>query len=191
MSPEHQQAAQIIKNDIKLCNGISIKQLCVDDVSIEKGRCLIPESLYSFFQRLSLGKTRKPPPDGSTLSAEKGRCVVMLGQDIIHAATNSQTKTQKHVSLAVTIHHLTGSKEVLTLLNRMGHCSSYDDDVEIINTAWAREMEAQSQQTGVVIPSNITAGPFAQFVADNNDFNEETLDGKQTTHTTTLVVYQR
>ena len=47
-------------------------------------------------------------------------------------------------------------------------------------------MEARSQQTGVVIP-----GPFVQFAADNNDFNEETLDGKQTTHSTTLVVYQR
>ena len=45
--------------------------------------------------------------------------------------------------------------------------------------------------TGVVIPSNITDGPFVQFAADNNDFNEETLDGKQTTHATTLVVYQR
>ena len=78
----------------------------------------------------------------------------------------------------------------MTLLNRMGHCSSYDD-VEIINTAREREMEARSQQTGVVIPSNITAGPFVQFAADNNDFNEETLDGKQTTHATTLVVYQR
>jgi len=72
----------------------------------------------------------------------------------------------------------------------MGHCSSYDD-VEIVNTAWAREMEARSQQTGVVIPSNITPGPFVQFAADNNDFNEETLDGKQTTNATMLVMYQR
>ncbi|CAH3124029.1 unnamed protein product, partial [Porites lobata] len=31
------QAAQIIKNDIKQCKGISIKPLCVEDVSIEKG----------------------------------------------------------------------------------------------------------------------------------------------------------
>ena len=99
-------------------------------------------------------------------------------------------KTPKQIGLAVTIHHLTGSKEVVTLLNRMGHCSSYGD-FEIVNTAWARGMEARSQQTGVVIPSNITPGPFVQFAVDNNDFNEESLDGKQTTHATTLVVYQR
>ena len=48
------QVVQIIKNDIKQYNGISIKPLCVDDVSIEKGRCLIPESLYSFLSELIL-----------------------------------------------------------------------------------------------------------------------------------------
>ena len=44
---------------------------------------------------------------------------------------------------------------------------------------------------GVVIPSNISPGVFVQFAADNNDLNEETLDGKQTTHATTIVAYQR
>ena len=65
--------------------------------------------------------------DVSNLSAEKGRRVVMLGQDIIHAATNSQVKTPKHIGLAVTIHHLTRYKEAVTLLHRMEHFSSYDE----------------------------------------------------------------
>lgn len=38
---------------------------------------------------------------------------------------------------------------------------------------------------------NIFPGSFIQFAADNNDINEETLDGKNTTHATTLVVYQK
>ena len=63
-----------------------------------------------FFQRLSLGKM-----DGSTLIAEKGRCIVMLGQSIIHAANDSQVKTPKHIGLAVTINNLTGSKVIVTL----------------------------------------------------------------------------
>ena len=123
------QAAQIIKNDIKQCNGISIKPLCVDDVSIEKGRCLIPESLYSFLSEVISRQDKKATTvsDGSTLSAEKGRRIVMLGQDIIHAATNSQVKTPKHIGLAVTIHHLTGSKEsVLTICSSIIlHISKY------------------------------------------------------------------
>ena len=78
------QAARIIKNDIKQCNGI-IKPLCVDDVSIEKGRCLIPESLYRFFSEVisRQGKKATTVSDGSTLSADEERRVVMLGQDII------------------------------------------------------------------------------------------------------------
>ena len=72
----------------------------------------------------------------------------------------------------------------------MGHCSSYDE-VEIIDTSLATEIIAASQETGVIIPSNISTGTFFQVAADNNDINEETLDGKHTTHTMTAVVYQR
>ena len=46
------QAVQIINNGIKQRNGISIKPLCVEDVSTQKGRCPIPESLYSFLSEV-------------------------------------------------------------------------------------------------------------------------------------------
>jgi len=108
------RAAQIIKNDIKQCKGISIKPLCVHDVSKEKGRSLIPDSLYSFLSEVISRQEKKGPTtesDGSVIGAEKERRTVMLGQDIIHAASNSRVKTR----LAVTIHHLTGSKEVVTV----------------------------------------------------------------------------
>ncbi|EDO31927.1 predicted protein [Nematostella vectensis] len=59
------------------------------------------------------------------------------------------------------------SKQIVSLLNRMGHSSSYDD-LKAVDTSLAMEEHA-----------------------DNNDLNEETLDGKNTTHATTMVVYQR
>ena len=43
----------------------------------------------------------------------------------------------------------------------------------------------------VVLPSNISTGVFVQVAGDNNDINEDTLDGKRTTHATTLVLFQR
>ncbi len=39
--------------------------------------------------------------------------------------------------------------------------------------------------------SNITQGYFIHAAADNIDINEETVDGKATTHATSLVLYQR
>ena len=56
------QAAQIIKNDIKQYKGISIKPLCVEDVSIEKGECTIPERPLQFSFRDYLRKTKKCRP---------------------------------------------------------------------------------------------------------------------------------
>ena len=90
----------------------------------------------------------------------------------------------------MSVRHLTGSKQLVTMLNHFGHCSSYDT-TEIMDTSIANEIIAKSSQRGVVIPSNITPGPFIQIAADNNDLNEETLDGKGTAHATTMVLFQR
>ena len=110
----------------------------------------------------------------------------MIGQDIVRSGSHGKVKTPKHMAVC----HLTGSKQIIKILNRLGHCASYDT-VEMIDTALAREIFAKTETEGVVIPSNIAPRSFIQFAANNNDINEETLDGKQTTHATTHVVYQK
>ena len=117
--------------------------------------------------------------------------VIMLAEDIVYCASHSRAKMPKYVRLAMSLHHLTRSKEVIMILNRMGHCVSYDD-VEIMDTSLAKELLAKAElYGGVVMPTNITSGSFVQAAADNNDINEETIDGKATTHSTTLVLYQK
>lgn len=182
-------AAQILRSDLRNCNGISIQPLSNDDISLENGRSVIPESLYNFLHGL-LSKQNLSHDNNFCVDQEIDKRALMIGQDIVHATSHSRVKTPKHIGLAVTLHHLTGSKQIVTLLNRMGHCSSYED-VEIVNTSLATEIAAKHNDFGVIIPTNITPGVFIQFAADNNDINEETLDGKHTTHATTLVAYQR
>ena len=63
----------------------------------------------------------------------------------------------------------------------MGHCCSYDE-MRAVDTSIALEVLAHAEEHGTVIPSNISPGPVVQIAADNNDFTEETLDGKNTTH---------
>ena len=46
---------------------------------------------------------------------------------IVHCTSHGQKKLRKHISLAMSVRHLTGSKEIVTMLNRMGNCSSYDE----------------------------------------------------------------
>lgn len=114
----------------------------------------------------------------------------MIGQDSIHSASHGRVKTPKHVGLAGSVRHMTGSKTIINLINRVGHCSSYED-VEAVSTSLAMEVVASSNMFGVVTPSKILPGVFIQATTDNNDINEETLDGKHTTHATTLVLFRK
>ena len=166
--------------------------MSVSDISLDSGRRLLPDNLYSFLSWIVSDNDVNPERITITVcnNPDDHRRVLMIGQDMVHTALHSRVKTPKHIGLAVTVHHLTGSKQIVTLLNKMSHCSCYND-VEVINTGLAREIKAKADEVGVIIPSNISRGDFVQFAVDNNDLNEETLDGKQTTHATTIVAYQQ
>ena len=49
----------------------------------------------------------------------------------------------KHILLAMTVHHLTGSAEIITILNRFGHCQSYSRTLEL-ETAMCRSVTDNS-----------------------------------------------
>ena len=50
-----------------------------------------------------------------------------IGQDVIYSLLRGRKRTKKHVALALCLKRKTGSKDILTWLNRLGHCISYDE----------------------------------------------------------------
>jgi len=60
------------------------------------------------------------------MSEATNRRVVSFAQDIICAAIRGKVKTPKHIGLAVLVKSLTGSAELVKILNRFGHSISYD-----------------------------------------------------------------
>ena len=66
----------------------------------------------------------EPAAPSSCRNMADERRILSIAQDIIHYASNARVKVPKHVSLVMTVHHLMTSKLLITLLNRMGHCSS-------------------------------------------------------------------
>ena len=77
-------------------------------------------------------------------------------------------KLPKQIGLAMAVRHLTGSKQLVCLLIRMGPSSSYNE-LQAVDTSLATEVLAKVETYGTVIPSNISPGSFVQFAADNND----------------------
>ena len=72
--------------------------------------------------------------------------------------------------LAMSVRCMTWSKQLVRMLIRFGHCSSYDI-TEIMDTSIANEIIAESSQQRVTTPCNIMPGLFIQVAGDNNDIN--------------------
>jgi len=90
-----------------------------------------------------------------------------------------------HMSLAMAVRHLTGSAKLIGLLNGFGHCVSNSAGLEH-DTALAKIQLAQ----GLSIFSAGTWDTYTTLVWDNNDFGEETVSGKGTTHNTNGILLQ-
>ena len=103
------------------------------------------------------------------------------------AATNRKWTPPKYLLLGITLLHLTGSAEVITLVNRFGHCASYPRVIEL-ETAMCK---ATDERQGV-IPSTIS--PNRNLVThlcwDNLDLTEETSSGAGTTRTAHGIIIQ-
>ena len=123
----------------------------------------------------------EPSFSSSASTSANERNILMTVQDLVHCASHARIKLPKHIGLGMSVKHLTGSKQLVTLLNRMGHCSSYDE-IEQVETSLANESLAKADVSGVIIPTNINPGAFIHMAADNNGINEETIDGKNPRH---------
>ena len=93
----------------------------------------------------------------------------------------------KHIMLAMTVRHLTESSEIVTILNRFGHCLSYTKLLEL-ETAMCNSIFISD----TVLPPVISADNNAilHFAWDNFDLNEETPSGSGTTHSTHGIIIQ-
>ena len=115
------------------------------------------------------------------------RLVKSIGQDILFNATNGRTKTVKHVQLGMFLRRKTGSKEIVTCLNRLGHSLNYDELLRLETNIAEKESSLSSID---YIPSQIEKENFVTYVYDNCDHNPETLSGVSM-HCTNGIMIQR
>jgi len=83
----------------------------------------------------------------------------------------------KHVILGMSLRHLTGSAEVVSIINRYGHCHSYSKLLELETS-----LAYQAQLSDTILPANIS--PVYNAVThqcfDNFNLLEETKSGSGT-----------
>ena len=68
---------------------------------------------------------------GRELTAAKSYRIKSISEDVVFAATSRRRTPAKHLQIRMAIKSLTGSKKVVTLLNRLGHCINYNEIEEL------------------------------------------------------------
>ena len=149
---------------------------------IQKGEVQVPELLTYFFQNLVAG-----PETGRWKSERKMLRMESIAEDIIFSATCELKKPKKHLVLGMALKSLTGSRKVIEVSNKLGHCASYHT-VQELETEMTFEANKQGNVTPHGIVPDLSVGTGAAW--DNFDQFMDTLTGKDTLHDTVGIAYQ-
>ena len=93
-------------------------------------------------------------------------------------------KNSKQICLALDVHRLTANKEVGLLLWKAGHAIS-PNDMRLQN----EEFHASAEEMGGTL-SGLMMNTTTHTGLDNNDKNQDTNTGKNTTHHTNFLLFQ-
>lgn len=167
-------AAKIIRNLLSDVKPTMNWPPSPDDLN--SGSAMIPKLVYNLFAWILSSHSKYSEERVSDLSPDVNRLVLSFSQDLVHSVSRGRVKTPKHVVLPMTVKSLTGSVELITILNKFGHGLSYSL-VEELETALA-ETQLARQQNDTLIPSACSLAVPGIFCWDNNDLLEETLSGK-------------
>lgn len=138
-----------------------------------------PLPLLNFFRLIVAGS--------ETLTEHTERQAQALCDDVMFITSRGKAKPAKHLCLGLGIKSLTGSRRIIEILNRFGHCISYHT-IESIETELATTITERHHALpdGMAQQSGLCTG----LAWDNYDENNETLSGSETLHDTVGICYQ-
>lgn len=161
------------------------KQLLPDEVTVDDinaGEVSVPENVKSFFKFLIRG------PDSRVVESEKTeRRIDSISQDAVYMVSKGLMKPRKHLQLAMSLKSITGSRKVVEMMNRLGHCVSYSFTEEL-----ETELTYSSMKQNYLTPNGLEKVPYlgTSVAWDNYDAFVETIDGKGTLHDTVGICFQ-
>ena len=128
--------------------------------------------------------------NSTSASDNLSRQIDSFGADLIHGVSRRKVITAKHFLLALGLHNLTGKKEAIVIINKLGHCINYDKTCDI-ETAQAEVVLKQSAMVGI-LPHLPQAEEIilTTFWVDNFDMTIDKQCGAGAVNTTHLVAFQ-
>ena len=110
-----------------------------------------------------------------------------MAPDTVLSMTNGRKKPSKHLKFGLAVKSMTGSKKLIGMLNRYGHCVSYTTTDELETELTFTVASASKISPPDPVPDSSLTVDIAY---DNFDRFVETLSGKNTLHDRVGIVYQ-
>lgn len=156
--------------------------ITVNDIT--KGECEVPKELYLLIENIVQGPCVQHKNQSLKREIKRNK-ISSICSSIIFTATNGKIKPSTCITLALSTKSLTGSRRIINILNRLGHCVSYNVAEEIeTELAYACSIEHR------VIPYDLNPCIHTHVAFDNYDQYVETETGKDTLHDTVGIAYQ-
>ena len=173
------KCASLLRHEILALESKELQEpLNVEDIL--KGEVQPPDLLKSFFQVLYAGET-------GNISMRKERLVDSSAADAVYSCSGGKLLPGKHIALGCAVKSKTGSRGMVSLLNRFGHTISNETvrriDMMLENTVMSEENITPKE---IKKQANLCTGT----AWDNFDVNLETLSGANTIHHTYGICYQ-
>ena len=179
-SPEYTviQAAMFLRKAIK---DVALTKFsnCITVEDLAKGEAKPPDLLMTFFQVLHGG------PSFKTHNEKVMRTANSASQDALFNVFKGNVKPAKQTLLGLAVKSMTGSKKLLTLLNRFGHTLNYHC-IEELETSLASTIINRKESCPDGAKKNLIMG----VAFDNYDELCNTLSGSDTLHDTMGILYQ-
>lgn len=136
-----------------------------DDIELSF-KNVLPKELLRFLNIVIAGK------EEIETSEKMNRLVFSIGQDLCRAVTDGKWKLPKHILLCLTVRHLFRSKQLTTILNRLGHSENYEFGLEL-ETALAKAIEESSTY---LTPQIVTGEGNIVFHCEWDNLNKTTTN---------------
>ena len=141
---------------------------------ILKGEVQVPSNVSLFFKYLIAG-----PDSRRWKQTIKQKRISSMSQDTVYVTTSGLKKLQKHLAVGLSLNSLTGSRKVVEMMCRLGHCASYHAIREIEN-----EMTIEATKSVKARPFGISLNASTASVVAWDNFDRDTL------HETVGIAYQ-
>ena len=172
--------ARILRRDILGLDKSPLNTSSVDNIL--EGEVPVPSNVLHFYQKLYAG-------DDTSRSLQRERFINSSAADAVYCCSGTKLIPGKHIGLGLTLKSMTGSKNVVTLLQRNGHCCSSETTRRIdmgMESSVIMNVNDDHVPDGVIRQSGLCTG----LAFDNFDINMETLSGLGTIHHTYGIVVQ-